>query len=92
MEGGDTMGKVEKDPKYYFVTVTLRPEGFKKILLEGFFVPKKGQCSPAKIKAQVWAFLKPQIHFEKYGLDPLKLEKEIKVKAMPADFVMREEE
>lgn len=85
------MGKSEKQSRHYAVTVVIRPQGFNKIYLEGIFIPKDGECSVKKIKAQCWDFLKTRIEFSKHDINPEQVEKEIKVKALPYDFVVCED-
>ena len=51
------MGKVNIGPRYYRVTVTIKPEGFNKILLEGLFVYGKEAYTLSEIKKKCWDFL-----------------------------------
>lgn len=85
------MGKVKKSPKQYLVKVIIRPEGYNKIVLEGLFVPKGCTCNTNKIKTQCWEYLSSKIDFRGNGVDPDKVEKEISVKAFPADFMVVED-
>lgn len=85
------MGKI-KENKHYLVAVTLRVEGYQKILLEGVFIPKTNECSVQKIKQQCWDFLKPNIDFEKYGIHPEQVKKKITVKSHPIDFWVNEDQ
>lgn len=85
------MGKVEECPKKYLVKVIIRPEGYNKIILEGMFVPKGFTCNANKIKKQCWEYLSANIGFKKNGIDPDKVEKEITIKAIPADFMVVED-
>lgn len=85
------MGKIKVN-KHYLVTVILRVEGYQNILLEGVFIPKTNECSVQKIKQQCWDFLKPNIDFEKHGIRPEQVKKEIKVKSFPIDFWVNEDQ
>lgn len=85
------MGKVEKLAKKYLVKVIIRPEGYEKIILEGMFFPKGYTCNANKIKKQCWEYLSAKIAFKENGIDPEKVEKEITVKAIPADFMVVED-
>lgn len=85
------MGKVEKQARHYAVTVVIKPQGFNTIYLEGIFIPKSGECAASKVKAQCWEFLKTRIKFSEYGIDPEQVEKEIKVKSLPYDFLVCED-
>ena len=84
------MGKVNIGPRYYRVAVTIKPEGFNKILLEGLFVYGKEAYTLTEIKKECWDFLKPQINFEDYNIDPEQVRIDIKVKFMPCDFFLNE--
>lgn len=85
------MDKVEKWPKRYLVKVIVRPEGYNKIILEGMFVPRGYTCNANKIKKQCWEYLSANIDFKRNGINPDKVEKEITVKAIPADFMVVED-
>lgn len=85
------MRKLEKRSRHYAVTVVIRPQGFNKIYLEGIFIPKCGECPVQKIKTQCWEFIKSRIEFSKNGINPEQVEKEIKVRALPYDFVVCED-
>lgn len=82
------MGKVNIGPRYYRVTVIIKPEGFNKILLEGLFVYDKGAYTLSEIKKRCWDFLKPQINFEKYGIPPEQVRNDIKLTSLPVDFLL----
>ena len=78
------MGKVNIGPRYYRVTVVIKPEG----LLEGLFVYGKETYTLSEIKKKCWDFLKPQINFEKYDIDPEQVRKDIKLMSLPVDFLL----
>lgn len=82
------MGKVNIGPRYYRVTVIIKPEGFNKILLQGLFVYGKKAYTLPEIKKKCWEFLKPQINFEKYNIDPEQVRTEIKLTSLPVDFLL----
>lgn len=82
------MGKVNIGPRYYRVTVLIKPEGFNKILLEGLFVYKKEAYTLSEIRRKCWEFLKPQINFEEYNIDPEQVRKDIKLTSLPFDFLL----
>lgn len=82
------MEKVNIGPRYYRVTVTVKPEGFNKILLEGLFVYGKEAYTLSEIRRKCWEFLKPQINFEKYNIDPEQVRKNIKLTSLPCDFLL----
>ena len=88
MEGRNAMGKVSIGPRYYRVTVIIKPEGFNKILLEGLFVYGKEAYTLSEIKKKCWEFLKSQINFEKYDIDPEQVRKDIKLTSLPVDFLL----
>ena len=75
----------------YQVKVIIRPEGYKKVTLAGIYVPKGCTCNADKVKKKCWDYLSTAIGFNKYGLDPDKVEKEIIVKAFPVDFMVQED-
>lgn len=83
--------KSTEQPKKYLVKVVIRPEGYNKIILEGLFIPKGHTCNANKIKKQCWECLSANIAFKQHGIDPDKVEKEITVKAVPADFLIVED-
>lgn len=76
--------------KLYLVTVIIRADGYRKILLEGVFMPKGNESSVPQIKQHCWEFLKPHFEFEECGLNPEEVNKEIKVKSFPIDFWINE--
>ena len=82
------MGKVNIGPRYYRVTAIIKPKGFNKILLEGLFVYEKEAYTLSEIKKKCWDFLKPQINFEKYDIDPEQVRKDIKLMSLPVDFLL----
>lgn len=82
---------MEKMPRFYLVTVIIRPEGFRKIYLEGIFLPRDSECSVGKIKKQCWDYLNGSGGFVVLGINPDKVDKEIKVKALPNDFLVCED-
>ena len=82
------MAKVNIGPRYYRVTVIIKPEGFNKILLEGLFVYEKEAYTLSEIKKKCLEFLKSRINFEKYSIDPDQVRKDIKLTSLPCDFLL----
>lgn len=82
------MKKVNIGPRYYRVTVIIKPEGFNKILLEGLFVYEKETYTLSQIKQKCWEFLKPQINFEKYNINPEQVKWDIKLMSLTVDFLL----
>ena len=82
------MKKENNTIRYYLVTVAIKPEGFNKILLEGVFTYREGEYTIPEIKKECWDFLKSQINFKDYDIDPEQVRKDIKVKFMPCDFFL----
>jgi len=74
--------------RYYLVAVTIKAEGFNKILLEGIFTYQKGEYTIPEIKKECWDFLKPLINFKDHDIDPEQVRNDIKVKSMPCDFFL----
>lgn len=85
------MEKKQSTPRHYVVKVLIKPQGFNKVYLEGIFIPKGDECSASKIKEQCWDFIKTRIKYSQLGIDPEQVEKEIKVKALPCDFLVCED-
>ena len=82
------MKKENSTIRYYLVTVTIKPEGFNKILLDGIFAYKKGEYTIPEVKKECWDFLKSQINFKDYGIDPEQVRIDIRVKSMSCDFFL----
>ena len=81
------MKKENNTIRYYLVTVTIKPEGFNKISLEGVFTYfKKSEYTIPEIKKECWDFLKSQINFKDYGIDPEQVRIDIRVKSMYASM------
>lgn len=85
------MEKNKKTLRHYVVKVVIKPQGFNKVYLEGIFIPKGEECSASKIKEQCWDFIKTKIKYDQFGIVPEQVEKEIKVKALPYDFLVCED-
>ena len=53
-----------------------------------FFFYRKEAYTLSEIKKKCWEFLKPQINFEKYNIDPEQVKKDIKLMSLPVDFLL----
>ena len=82
------MEKVNIEPRYYRITVIIKAEVYNKILLEELFVCGKEAYTLSEIKKKCGEFLKSQINFEKYDINPEQVKKDFKLVSMPCNFLL----
>lgn len=76
--------------KFYRAKAVFEYPGAQKILMEGMYIPKRGESAPAKIKEQCGDYLRKQI---KWGedIDPSKLKITVSYTTIDCDFVVCED-
>lgn len=76
--------------KFYRAKAVFEYPGAQKILVEGMFVPKQRESTPAKIKEQCSAYLRKQV---KWGedIDPSKIKITVSYTTIDCDFVVCED-
>lgn len=77
--------------KFYRVKAVFEYPGTQKALMEGMFIPKKDESTPAKIKEQCADFLRKQVRWGDHDHDPSKLKITVSYTTIDCDFVVCED-